>query len=397
MGYRSVYRNGIGDRSRGDRPHSQDVKVNPLTELSLEQLRERRSVKWRMYPDDVLPMFVAEMDTLLAPAIVTALSDAVVRGDTGYADPGRLAEAYATFAVHRFGWAPDPEPMRVVADVNSGIYEIVKLLTRRGDTVVLDTPAYPPFFAKLTAAERAIVENPMLVGEDGRWRPDLDGLARAFEAGAAVYLLCNPHNPTGTVLDQYGVRVLADEIHGPLTYPGVTHIPFLTLDAPAARSALAFVSASKAWNLPGLKAALIVPGRDAEGPLEGLPIEASFGAGLFGVLAGEAALVDGRVWLDELMAGLDHNRARLAARLAEALPEIGYRPPDATYLAWLDCRALGLGDDPAEVFLERGRLALNSGPAFGDPGKGFARLNLAAHPELIDEAVRRMAAAVRAA
>ena len=141
--------------------------------------------------------------------------------------------------------------MRVVADVNSGIYEMVKLLTKPGDSVVLDTPAYPPFFAKLRAAERTIVENPMLPAEDGRWRPDLDGLARAFHAGAAAYLLCNPHNPTGTVLDvptltriaalaeEHGVRVLADEIHCPLTYPGVTHVPFLTLDAPAARSAFA--------------------------------------------------------------------------------------------------------------------------------------------------------------
>src|SRR5215468_4584395 len=130
----------------------QDVDVNPLTELSLDQLRERRSIKWRMHPEDVLPMFVAEMDTLLAPAIATALSDAVVRGDTGYAHPGRLPEAFSTFAAQRFGWAPDPEPMRVVGDVNSAIYEIVKVMTRPGDSVVVDTPAYPPFFAKVRAA-----------------------------------------------------------------------------------------------------------------------------------------------------------------------------------------------------------------------------------------------------
>jgi cystathionine beta-lyase len=383
------------------------VEVNPLTELSLEQLRERRSIKWRMFPEDVLPMFVAEMDTPLAPAVATVLADAVARGDTGYAHPGRLAEAYATFATRRFGWAPDPAPMRAVGDVNTGVYEVVRLLTEPGDAVALDTPAYPPFFAKLRAAGRAVVEVPMTPGGNGTWRPDLDGLARAFAAGAAAYLLCNPHNPTGMVFDsptltaiaelaeEHGVRVLADEIHGPLTYPGVTHVPFLTLDAPAARRAIAFVSASKAWNLPGLKAALIVPGREAEGPLERLAPEVSFSTGLFGVLAGEAAFIEGQVWLDELMAGLDHNRARLAARLAEHLPEVGYRPPDATYLAWLDCRRLGLGDDPAQAFLERGRLALNAGPTFGDPGKGFARLNLATRPELIDEAVRRMVLTAR--
>jgi cystathionine beta-lyase len=125
-----------------------------------------------------------------------------------------------------------------------------------------------------------------------------------------------------------------------------------------------------------------------------MPDEVSYSAGIFGVLASEIAFTEGLVWLEDLMAGLDHNRMRLATRLAEELPEIGYRPPDATYLTWLDLRALDLGDDPAQVILERGRLALNSGLAFGEPGRGFARLNIATRPELIDEAVRRIRQAV---
>ena len=379
--------------------------VNPLTELTLDQLRTRRSVKWQSFPPDVLPMFIAEMDTPFAPSIANALAESISLGDSGYATIGRLGAAYADFADRRYGWSPDPAAMRLVPDVNTGIYEVVRVLTAPGDGVVIDTPAYPPFFAKLHAAERTIVENPMVPTDTG-FQPDLDGLERAFAAGARAYLLCNPHNPTGTALpvetltaiaalaDEYGVRMLADEIHGPLTYPGVKHVPFQTLAAPAAQAAVTFVSASKAWNLPGLKAALAVPGPGAVEALAAMPEEVSYSAGIFGVLASEIAFTEGLVWLEELMAGLEHNRMRLAARLAEELPEIAYRPPDATYLTWLDMRALDLGDDPARVILERGRLALNSGLAFGEPGRGFARMNIATHPELIDEAVRRIAEAV---
>lgn len=381
----------------------EDENVNPLTQLTLDELRSRRSVKWSSQPADVLPMFIAEMDTPLSPGVAAALYDAVARGDTGYATLGRLGEAYADFAHYRFGWRPDPSHMRLVSDVNTGIYEAVSVLTEPGAAVVMDTPAYPPFFTKLRRAGRVIMENPLVMEGDGSHRIDLDGLDRAFAAGAAAYLLCNPHNPTGTVFardtllavadlaQRYGARLLVDEIHGPLTYPGVTHVPFQSLPMAAAGRAVVFVSASKAWNLAGLKAALVIPGPDAPDALAEMPLEASFRAGLLGVLAGEAALTEDIDWLDALRAGLDHNRERLATRLAEEVPVIGYRPPDATYLAWLDCRALGLGDDPAETFLRVGRVCLSSGPDFGAAGNGFARLNLATRPDLIDEAVRRIA------
>jgi cystathionine beta-lyase len=380
--------------------------VNPLTELTLDELRARRSVKWQTHPADVLPMFIAEMDTPLAPALAQALITAVERGDTGYALPGGLPEAYVDFARKRFDWAPDPVTMRLVPDVNTGIAAVVRALTPPGATVVVDTPAYPPFFAKIRDTGREIAEVPLVTSGSGAPVPDLDGIERAFATGAVAYLMCNPHNPSGAAFtrqtllavaalaEAYGVRVLADEIHGPLTYPGVEHVPFASLPTAASGASVTFVSASKAWNLPGLKAALAIPAPDAVAPLAAMPVEVSFGSGLFGVIASEVAFTDGGPWLDALREGLDHNRLRLAARLAEEIPEIGYRPPDATYLAWLDCRALDLGDDPAATFLEVGRIAVSSGPTFGTPGNGFARLNFATSPELIDEAVRRIAATV---
>jgi cysteine-S-conjugate beta-lyase len=375
---------------------------SPLTALTLEQLRRRHSEKWRVYPEDVLPLWVAEMDTPLAAPIRTALTDAVLLGDTGYAHPNNLPEAYAEFSGRRFGWAPDPGHMLLVPDVMVGIIEILQVVTAPGDGVVINPPVYPPYFIRLPLARRRIVEVPLTADH----QLDLDGLERAFAAGARAYLLCNPQNPTGSVFDrdallavaelsqQYGVRVIVDEIHAPLTYPGVRHVPFLSLSSDAVSRAFAVVSTSKAWNLAGLKAALLVAGPDAVGEIHEISTELRDSVGLFGVIASEAALRHGEPWLADLLTGLDANRALLGRLLAKHLPEVGYHPPDASYLAWLDCRRLGLGDDPAAAFLNRGRVALYPGHKFGSPGRGFVRLNLGTSPAIVEEAVHRMAASI---
>ncbi len=381
---------------------------NPLTQLPIEAMRARRSVKWRMYDPDVIPLFVAEMDTPLAPAIEQALAAAVTRGDVGYAHPGRLPEAFAGFAQRHYGWAPDPAQMVMVPDVLRGISEVLKVVSAPGAGVVVNTPVYAPFFAMIPAAGRCVVESPLRREDDGSYHLDLEALDRDLAAeGVEVLLLCNPHNPTGVVLrpdelkdiaaiaERRRVRLLVDEIHAPLTYPGHPHTAFGTVAAEAAAEAIIFVSASKAFNLPGLKASLAIAGGDPGwARLSELPVEVTFGTGLLGVIAGEAALTDGDEWLSGLLRGLAHNRALLAELLARHLPEVGYVPPQSTYLAWLDMRALGLGDDPAEALRERGRVALSSGPTFGPPGRGFARLNFATSPTVLAEAVRRLASVV---
>src|SRR5690606_35067137 len=188
--------------------------------------------------------------------------------------------------------------------------------------------------------------------------------------------------------DRYGVRVVADEIHAPLVVGDTDFVPYLSV--PGGERGLSLMSASKAWNLAGLKAALAIAGPGAAEDLARMPEEVGHGPSHLGVIAHTAALREGTDWLDAVLAGIDANRRLLARLLAEHLPDVRYRPGEATYLAWLDCRALGLGDDPARVFLERGRVALSPGPAFGTGGAGHARLNLAASPEVIEEAVRRM-------
>lgn len=379
---------------------------NPLRRLSLDELRLRTSMKWRYYPPDVLPVWVAEMDVPLAGPVARALTDAIALGDTGYPAGTVYADALAEFARKRWDWhGVVPERAAIVPDVMLGVVEMLKLVTGPGDTVVVNAPVYPPFYAFTQHLDRHVVEAPLGEGN----RIDLTALEAAFRQAVAggrpaAYLLCSPHNPTGTVhtadeltavaelAERHGVRVVADEIHAPIVLPGARFVPYLSV--PGAERGLALMSATKGWNLAGLKAALAIAGTGAADDLARMPEEVSHGPSHLGVIAHAAAFHDGGEWLDALLAGLDDNRRLLSELLAEHLPAIRYTPPQGTYLAWLDCRALGLGDDPAAVFLERGRVAVSSGPEFGTGGAGHVRLNLAAAPEVITEAVRRMAAAL---
>jgi cystathionine beta-lyase len=235
---------------------------------------------------------------------------------------------------------------------------------------------------------------------------DLDALRAELRAGTRVLLLANPHNPTGRVLPrselealaelcaEHDAWVLADEIHAPLVLTGASHTPWLEVSDAARERGVSLISASKAFNLAGLKAALLVTASDrAREVVAALPPLGDH-AGLLGIVGAEAAFTDGDPWLDAVLARLDANRTLLGERLAAELPEVAWSPPSGTYLAWLDCRALGLGDDPADAFLRRGRIALGQGPRYGDPGRGFVRLNFGTSPELVTEAVRRMASAV---
>ncbi len=363
-------------------------------------------MKWRTYPQDVLPLWVAEMDVPLAGPVVRAVTRAMELGDTGYPAGTAYAEALAAFAAKRWDWdGIAVERTAIVPDVMLGVVEMLKLVTGPGDAVVVNPPVYPPFYDFVAHLDRRVVEAPL--GPEGRI--DLDVLEGTFrrvvaDGRRAAYLLCSPHNPTGTVhtaeeltavaalAGRHGVRVVADEIHAPLVVGGAGFVPYLSV--PGGGRGLSLMSASKAWNLAGLKAALAIAGPDSAADLARMPEEVGHGPSHVGILAHTAALRDGGAWLDDLLTGLDANRRLLAELLAEHLPAIRYRPGDATYLAWLDCRALGLGDDPAETFLHRGRVALNSGIPFGTGGTGHVRLNLATSPEVITEAVRRMAAAV---
>lgn len=379
-----------------------------VTALPLDALRERTSEKWREYPADVLPLFVAETDFPLAPAVTTALQRAVTNGDTGYiASRTPLPDAYAAFALRRWGWEVDPAQTRSTADVSMAIVEILRRVTRPGDRVVVTPPVYPPFFDLVDEAGATPERVPLLDTGNG-WELDLDGIRSAFAAGATALLLCNPHNPTGTVHSseslaalaaiaaEHGASVISDEIHAPLAQPGSRFTPFLSIDENARRTGFAVVSASKAFNLAGLKCALMVTAHEqTTGVVRALPIEVVWRTGQLGLLAAVAAFSEeSDSWLEGLLHTLDENRRLLGDLLRQHLPDAHYRMPDAGYLAWIDLRGLGWGDNPARRILREGKVALHYGPAFGDEGKGFVRLNFGTSPEIITEAVERIAALV---
>jgi cystathionine beta-lyase len=368
--------------------------------------RRRRSAKWRTHPADVLPMFVAEMDVALAPPVQRVLADAVAASDTGYAVAlPELGQALAGFTERRWGWTVDPEWVAPVPDVGVGMVEVLRLLGAAGRPVVFSPPVYPPFWNWVTEVGAHAVEVPLT--DDGSWRLDLPALERAFAQRPAAYLLCNPHNPVGRVPDaaelaalvelatRYGVPLVSDEIHAPLTLPGETFTPLLTVPG-AADVALALVSASKAFNLAGLKCAAVVAGSaPMHAVLTRMPPDVRWRAGHLGVLASVAAFTDGDAWLDGLRGALADRFDTLGQLLAEQLPQVRWCRPQATFLAWLDCRAVGEGDAPFQRFLQRGRVAVEPGTRFGVPGSGFVRLNVGTSHELLTEGVARMAAALR--
>lgn len=380
--------------------------IEPLRALPLDELRQRRSAKWRSYPDDVIPLFVAETDYPLAPAISTALHEAVSRGDTGYtpADPGVTA-AYTAFAARRLGWEPDPGRMRITGDVIMGVVEILRRVIVPGDQVVITPPVYPPFFEAVPEAGGVVLSVPLRDTAAG-WELDLEGIEAALREGARAILLCNPHNPTGTIhaagvlaalaelAVRYGAVVVSDEIHAPLPRVGNVVTPFLSVSDAAARCGYAVVSASKAFNLAGLKCAIMVAADDrTHAVLRSLPDEVSWRTGLFGAVATVAALsVESDAWLDAQALAIDANIDLLRALLETHLPDAGYRPPAAGYLGWVDLSRYGWGDAPARRILREARVAVHSGPAFGAGGAGHIRLTLGCAPELLTQAIQRIAA-----
>ncbi|WP_285115780.1 aminotransferase class I/II-fold pyridoxal phosphate-dependent enzyme [Leifsonia sp. fls2-241-R2A-40a] len=384
------------------------VEAEPLS-----RLRQRTSEKWRAYPDDVLPLFVAEMDYPLAPPIAEALHAAVDRSDTGYIGPDdRTQRAFAAYAGQRWGWEVDPAKTRTTTDVGVVIVESLRMLIEPGDRVVVTTPVYPPFFDFIPEAGGVVEEVPLLEGgTDGRgWAIDLAGLERAFAGGAKAFLLCNPHNPLGLVHPReeleavaalaahHGVRVVSDEVHAPLTHSDATFTPFLSVSDDARRVGIAAHAASKAWNLAGLKCALFVTAApELAERIHSLPIEVEVRTSLFGRIATESAYRSGQEWLDGALTAIESNRELLAILLTDRLPRVRYREPHASYLAWLDFRELGWGDDPAARILEEAKVAVNPGTDFGAQGAGFVRLNFACSPEVLTEAIDRIEALTRRA
>ncbi|GLZ44454.1 aminotransferase [Actinomycetospora sp. NBRC 106375] len=378
--------------------------------LTAEYMRAAGSWKWstpgESHGRGLIGAFVAEMDYPVADAVAGAVrrsADASLFGYLPDAWVGDMAAACSSFWGDRFSWAPDPAWVRPVPDVLTAFTATVRHFTRPGSPIVLPTPAYMPFLTVPAMVDRELVTVPMARDGD-RFVLDLEGIDRAFAAGAGLLVLTNPHNPTGRVLDdaelaavtevveRHGVRVFADEIHAPLTFDGHRHRPYAASSEAAAAHTVTATSASKAWNTPGLKCGQVVLSNAADAEhWTATGYLAEHGTATPGVLATTAAYRDSRDWLDEVLAYLDGNRALLAGA---DLPGLRVTVPEGTYLAWLDGRGLDLDEPPSAFLAREAGVVLTDGAACGDAGRGGMRLNLAMSRPVLAEALDRLRTAL---
>ena len=379
--------------------------------ITIEQLRAVGGAKWGRFPE-AIGAFIAEMDFGIAEPITAALHEAVEVGAFGYLSDGpvrAMGEAYAGFAEQTYGWQVDPGDVHAIPDVLSGLGAAIRFLTDPGTPVIVPTPAYMPFLQIPHVHQRPILQVPMI--HDGhRYRYDLQGLDEAFAAGGQLLVLCNPHNPIGRVLEtsemlevaqvaqRHGGRVFADEIHAPLVYGEHRHVPYASLNEVTAGHAITATSTSKAWNLPGLKAAQLILSNDHDrqrwqtaGPI------VSEGTANLGLVAAVAAYSHGRPWLAQVLDYLDGNRVLLGDLVAEHLPGARYQAPEGTYLAWLDLRQVGLSAPLAQFFRSEAGVIVTDGTLCGAGGEGFIRYNFATPRPILTQGLEQMGAALRAA
>jgi cystathionine beta-lyase len=384
-------------------------------QITISELRARGSVKWTRGGPGVIGAFVAEMDFGAAPSIQAALRDVIERADFGYLSDragSELADACARWQADRYGWVVDPAWIRPLPDVITGLRAAITVYSEPGSPVILPTPAYMPFLSVPQSLGREIIQVPMAAADDGRAVLDLAGIDAAFKRGGGLLILCNPCNPVGRVYEAAELaavadvvaanhgRVFADEVHAPLIYPGGAHRPYAAISELTAAHTVTATSASKGWNLPGLKCAQLILSNDNDAALWSEDAYSyEHGASTLGVQASAAAYRGGGRWLDEVVAYLDGSRRLLADLLREQLPDVRYQPPEGTYLAWLDCRGLfAAGGDgaasPADFFLAKAQVILTDGADCGDAGRGHVRLNFATPRPILAEIVRRLAGAV---
>ena len=376
-----------------------------LDQLQESKLRLRRGQKWSLYAAEVLPAWVADMDFEVAEPIRAALAERLANNDLGYPlAPARtdLPALFAARVATRFNWQISPADVLVLSDVVQGLYVGLETLSAPRDGVLIQTPIYPPFLHAAAETGRRAVLSALVAGST-RYEIDFDMLAASVDAGTRVLMICSPHNPTGRAFARdelerlaalacrHDLTVISDEIHAELMLNGERHIPIASLSPEIAARTVTLMSASKAFNIAGLCMAFAHFGsRELRARFAKLPAHTRGGTNTLAIAAVQAAWQAGQPWLDDVIAYLRANRDHVAAHCRAHWPLVRHFSPEATYLAWLDMRALGLPGNPQEFFLKQARVALSDGRAFGAAGEGFVRLNFATSRALLDAVLARM-------
>jgi cysteine-S-conjugate beta-lyase len=383
-----------------------------MADSHFDRVVDRRasdSNKWHKFPADVLPLWVADMDFPSPPAVVDALRARVEHGFFGYLrEHNELPAVVAERLAKRYGWRVSPEAVVALPGVIAGFNQALRALTSPGDGLLVQTPVYPPILRAAGNHGLRRDEHALTRGADGRYAVDLETFGASFRDRTRAFLLCNPHNPVGRL---YGrtelegmaaaclrrdVAIVADEIHCDLLLDGRQHVPMASLAPEIEQHTITLMAPSKTFNLPGLKCAVgIVPDAELRQRFVAAGADLVPKINLLGYTAAVAAYREADAWLDELLAYLADNRDFLVEQVRTRLPGVVVAPPEATYLAWLDCRAAApAAADPYTFFLERARVALSDGSAFGPGGAGFVRLNFGCPRTLLAQGLERMRAAL---
>ncbi len=378
--------------------------------MNFDKIIDRRlseSIKWQRYPADVLPLWVADMDFAAPQAVQDALHARVTHGVLGYgSDSAPLREILVDRMLKLYDWVINPEDIVFLPGVVTGFHLVCAAFCNAQKGYAIQTPVYPPFFHVQSNLNLPCRES-ALVNHDLHYATNYDDLALKTAADAAVFILCNPHNPVGRVFTRQELEKMAeiclknkvlicsDEIHADIIFDQRVHIPIASLDREIADQTITLMAPSKTFNIAGLDTSIAIATNPElrqtleqhRGGLVGYP-------NILGMAAAEAAYRDGQPWLDALLPYLQANRDFLVDYLHQHMPEIGITPPEGTFLAWLDCRQLHLPASPYQFFLEKAKVALNDGEGFGKDGAGFVRLNFGCPRATLHEALQRMKTAL---
>jgi cystathionine beta-lyase len=370
--------------------------------------RSTNSMKWNKYPEEVLPLWVADMDFTIPQPVQQALQERIAHGIFGYGmDMPELSQVLVERMAQQYQWHIKPEDVVLIPGVVTGFNLACHAFASPGEGVIMQTPVYFPFFSAPVNAGLQCQKMELSLVEDGSYIVDQQLFSDSITAATRLFLLCNPHNPVGRVFrrdelsamartcSQKKVVIVSDDIHCDLVYPPHPYTPIASLDDEIAQNTITLIAPSKTFNIPGLfcSAAIIQNPRlrkQFQQARKGL-------VGAVNVLAQVAALAaykDGQEWLDQVLLYLQANRDFLVQTIRQEMPAIKIWAPEGTFLAWLDCRQLALAQQPCEHFLEHARVALNDGASFGSGGEGFVRLNFGCPRATLVEALQRMKASL---
>jgi cysteine-S-conjugate beta-lyase len=372
-----------------------------------EHFPERRStesVKWGIYPADVLPMWVADMDFRSPEPVIDALMKRVEHGIFGYPLVTKeLKEVVVQRMSERYGWKIAANELIFVPGVVSGFNLICQAFAGAGDSILMNTPVYPPFLDAPVHAGTELIDVPMIQDGNGKFLVDFEAFEKSIRSNTRVFMLCNPHNPVGRAFTRpelekmaeiclrHHVLICSDEIHSDLIFSGHKHLPIASLSEEISQETVTLIAPSKTFNIAGLECSVIIcKNEDYRKKIEKARRGILGGVNVLGLTAGLAAYQEGDPWLKELLVVLEGNRDWMVNFIHEKMPEIKVFPPEATYLAWFDCRDLDLPEDPYHFFLNHAKVALNCGKDFGIQGEKFVRFNFGCPRTMVVEALERM-------